>query len=206
MEQQDFLKIIPAQYTGTVIEADSSTQLADETNAIHAFELAKQRLLDVNQWHKVSGLISAKFQVMSKDAKEVNRPVVKGDFLRVDIPGPGSSAGDGFDWVEVEELKEFSEGNVQSIGFRVRPVANPLGSPESIAHFYDVSATSNFIVTRVGNVIEAHIVDRNIKPNTETATIMDKIRDTAVGMSAIASFSKVQWQGLADGLVAIENN
>jgi hypothetical protein len=31
--------------------------------------------------------------------------------------------------------------------------------------------------------------------------MVDKVRDVAVGLSAIAGFSKIQWQGLADGLV-----
>lgn len=86
-------------------------------------------------------------------------------------------------------------------GFRVRPVANPLGDKKSIAHFYDDSATSNFIITREGKKITASIIDKNLVPNDDTQSLTDKIRDTAVGMSAIAGFSKIQWQNLANGLV-----
>lgn len=204
MQQKDFLNLIPPQYTGTIIEAEADVQIPDNNKASLFFDVVKKRLLEVNNWHDVAGVVSAKFQVVDMKGTEVQRAVQKGDYLRVDIPGPGSSAGDGYDWVMVEELKESANGNVQSIGFRVRPVSNPLGDPESIAHFYDDAATSTFIVTRDGDNIAAHIVDRNIKPNTETTTIMDKIRDTTVGMGAIASFSKIQWQQLANGLVNLE--
>ncbi|HUS02227.1 MAG TPA: hypothetical protein VMY77_10895, partial [Chitinophagaceae bacterium] len=71
----------------------------------------------------------------------------------------------------------------------------------NIAHFYDDSSTSNFIVTREGKKITASIIDRNIKPNDDTSSVTDKIRGTAIGLSAIAFFSRLQWQGLADGIV-----
>jgi hypothetical protein len=34
--------------------------------------------------------------------------------------------------------------------------------------------------------------------------LTDKIRDTTIGISAIAGFSKIQWQNLANGLVKNE--
>jgi hypothetical protein len=204
MQQKDFLEIIPAQFTGTEIEAASSVELENVAAATRFFEIAKKRLIDVNHWHELAGIVTAKFQAVDKDGHEVSRPVKKGDYMRIDIPGPGSSAGDGYDWVMVEELKETGDADMQSIGFRVRPVSNPRNDSKSIAHFYDDAATSNFIVTREANKIRANIVDRNLKPNDETATVMDKIRDTAVGLSAIASFSKIQWKSLADGLVKLD--
>ena len=72
------------------------------------------------------------------------------------------------------------------------------------AHFYSKEATSSFIITRENSKVISWIIDRNLLPNTESESLADKVRDVAVGVSAIAGFSKVQWQGLADGL--IENN
>ncbi|MBA2249672.1 MAG: hypothetical protein H0W12_05725 [Chitinophagaceae bacterium] len=166
--------------------------------------LARERLLNVNNWHHVAGIISAAFQVTDKDGKAADRNIEKGDYVRIDIPGPGSKAGDGYDWVMTEELKEINDNEIQSIGFRVRPAANPLSDEKSIAHFYDDTATSNFIITRSGNKVTASIIDHNVQPNDETVSLTDKIRDTAVGMSAIGAFSKIQWQKLANGLVAKE--
>jgi len=128
--------------------------------------------------------------------------VLKGDYLKIDIPGPGSKEGDGYDWVRVEELTETQEENVQSIGFRVRPSKNPFGKKNEPAHFYSNEATSNFIVSREGKRVTAVIIDHNIKPNDGAASIIDKIRHTAVGMSAIGAFSKVQWQNLVEGIVS----
>jgi hypothetical protein len=145
--------------------------------------------------------MSAKFQLTDENGEEIDREAEQGNYIRVDVPGPGSKEGDGYDWVLIEELREFAFENIQSIGFRVKPAANPIKGSEHIAHFYDQSATSNFIITREGNVVTASIIDRNIKPNDEGASVMDKIRHTVAGMAALSAFSKIQWQNLAEGLV-----
>ncbi len=200
MHTKDYLQIIPAQYQGAEIEAEASVEL-EKADPPRQFELAKQRLLHVKQWHATAGIASADFQIVDAAGKEYDRAIQKGDFMRVDIPGPGSKEGEGYDWVQVEDLKEYNEGDVQSLGFTVRPVPNPLTDKDVVAHFYDSGSTSTFIVTREGTRLSASIIDCNIKPNEEAASLTDKIRNTAVGISAIATFSKVQWQQLANGLI-----
>jgi len=205
MKHKDFSGILLPQYTGEEIEAEASVILNDENEAKNFFTAVKNRLLNVNNWHKIAGIISAKFKVLDAAGKEVDRNVQKGDYLKIDVPGPGSKEGDGYDWVCVEDLKEVAEGNIQSIGFRVRPAQNPLGKKNETAHFYSEESTSNFIVTREAINVIALVIDRNIKPNVQAQSLTDKIRDTAIGMSAIGMFSKIQWQNLANGLVKKEN-
>src|SRR5689334_17130111 len=108
MSYQDHLGIIPSQYTGKEIESRTSKTFDTETTAKEFFELAKQRLLDVNNWNKIVGMITAAFHIIDKNGNEVKRNVEKNDYLKINIPGPGNSEGDGYDWVQVEELKEIS--------------------------------------------------------------------------------------------------
>ncbi len=198
----DFLGLIPEQYTGKELTATATIEFNDEQEAVNFFELAMRRLLDVNNWQNTAKGVSATFQVTDKLGNEVQRDVQKGDFLRIDIPGPGSKEGDGYDWVNVEDLKEFSENNSHSVGFRVRPSANPQNSnSRDTAHFYDSSATSNFIVQRIGNKVTALVIDKNLKPNTDTESITGKLRDAAIGTTALLGVSKIQWQNLVDGIV-----
>ena len=204
MKSKDYTNIVPPQVTGKDVEADASIELDNDTAAIDFYEIAKKRLLDVNQWHELAGLISAKFQLTDENGNELHDEVQQGNYIRVDIPGPGSKEGDGYDWVFVEELSEVAFENIQSIGFRVRPSTNPKEGSEHIAHFYDPAATSNFMVSREGIVVTATIIDRNIKPNDDAESVTDKIRHTVAGMAAIGSFSKMQWQNLAEGLIKKE--
>lgn len=205
MKQKDFTGIIPAQYTGNEIEAQASVDLKDDNEAKIFYEVVKERLLNVNNWHKVAGIICAKFQLIDANGKEIERSAKKGDYLKIDKPGPGGSEGDGFDWVCVEDVKEVTDVVIQSIGFRVRPSQNPLGEKNETAHFYSNEATCNFIVIRESTKISSWTVDRNIKSNKHADSLTDKIRDSAVGIGAIGLFSKAQWQGLAKGLVEKKN-
>ena len=201
MKQRDHIKILPPQFAGQEIEAEATIELKDEAAAIHLFDVAKKKLHDVNNWSMIAGTVTAEFQIIDEKGQEVDREVKKGDYLRINIPGPGSKEGDGYDWVLVEELKEISKGSVQSVGFRVRPTENPFSEKNETAHFYSKEATSSFIITRENSKLISWIIDRNLLPNTESGSLVDKVRDVVVGVSAIAGFSKVQWQGLANGLI-----
>lgn len=203
---KDYLGILPEQYTGKELTVTATIELNDEQEAVKFFELAMNRLLDVNDWHRTADGFSATFQITDNLGKEVQRNVEKGDHLRIDIPGPGSKAGDGFDWVSVEDLKKLSENNRQSVGFRVRPSANPQNNnSRDTAHFYDSSATSNFIVQRIGNEVTALVIDKNLKPNADAESLTGKLRDAAIGTTALLGISKIQWQNLVDGIVKNEN-
>lgn len=203
MKVKNYTGIVPEQHSGVEIIADASVDFANEDDAKSFYNVAKGRLLHVNQWHEVAGALSATFQAFNQHAAEVNGAVEEGFFMRIDIPGPGSPEGEGYDWVKIETVKEVSEGDVQSVGFRVRPTKNPQTPGEQIAHFYDEDSTSNFIVTREGKTITATIIDRNTKRNDDTETVADAIRDTSVAIFAIGFFSKAHWQSLAEGIVKI---
>ena len=203
MKRKDKLGIIPGQFKGQELEVDASQVAGNETAARSLYELAKKKLFSVNDWHQVVAGVTARFQIVDQDGNEVSRNVNKGDYLRINIPGPGNKEGDGYDWVVVEELKEINKELFQSAGFRVRPTENPFGKKNETAHFYSNETTSSFIITRENVKVVSWIVDRNMLPNIEAESIVDKVRDVMVGVSGIAGFSKVQWQGLADGLLEI---
>ncbi len=205
MKHKDETGLIPPQFTGKEIEVEAQVELRDEKEAKIFYDIVKTRLLNVNNWKELAGVLGATFQLIDAKGEEIERGVQKGDYLRIDIPGPGNQEGDGYDWVLVEELNEVGSGEAESIGFRVRPTQNPFGEKNEIAHFYGVESTSSFIVMRERARVIAWIVDRNIKPNVDVASVLDKIRDSVVGVGALSMFSKMQWQKLADGFVKIES-
>ncbi|MCY7423249.1 MAG: hypothetical protein LH478_16070 [Chitinophagaceae bacterium] len=204
MKMQDYTGILPAQYTGKEIAAEASVTLPTPDEAITLFNQGKKRLLLVDKWQKLVGMVSADFCVMDCNGNKTGRAIEKGSLLRIDIPGPRNSDGDGYDWVLVEDLKEIDEDDIQTIAFRVRPTNNPKGNTNNIAHFYDKESTSSFIITRKETTVYANIIDRNIKPNNDTDSIVDNIRNMPVAIGAIGLLSKVQWQSLAEGLLKPE--
>jgi hypothetical protein len=201
MEEKKTPNIIPAQQTGKAIDAESSIELTGEMEARSFFAEVKKRLQNVNQWKNYAGNLSATFQLVNAEGREMDRPAQKGDYFKIDIPGPGSTSGKGYDWVQIEEVESKSTPDGESFGFRVRPTDNPQSNKQDVAHFYSEESTSSFIVQRHGNRVTASIHDRNTKPNTDADSTVDKLRDAVIGVAGALSFSKIQWQNLTDGLL-----
>lgn len=204
MEEKNKTGVIPEQHTGKVIDTVETVELENASAAKTFFATVKSRLLNVNNWEEVAGTGSANFQLVDAEGKEVARPVQRGDYFKIDVPGPGPVAGDGFDWVRVEEVAEVSEGETESVGIRVRPTTSPLNEKEDVAHFYSPESTGSFTATREGTVITVGIYDRNTKPNQTAENLVDKVRDVAIGSGAVTAFSKIQWTSLAKGLLKKE--
>jgi hypothetical protein len=201
MQEKNYTGIIPSQESGAAVEAmaDATFQTTEEAQVF--FQEARKRLLHINEWHKIAGNLSATFYLTDKDGKEIEGAAKEGYYLKIDIPGPGTATGMGYDWVIIEAVESISTPGIESIGIRVRPASNPMNSDKDVAHFYSTESTSSFTVTREMNKVTAAIYDRNTQTNTDASTITDKIRDAIVGIGGIAAFSKVQWKMLAEGLV-----
>ncbi|MGZ3852522.1 MAG: hypothetical protein ACXVLT_14295 [Flavisolibacter sp.] len=201
MEDKNYTGLIPQNTDGKEITAEHSVTFSDATAAKSLYEQAKQRLLFVHDWGKITGKLSADFQLTDNRGREVERLAKKGDHFRIDILGPGSKAGEGYDWARVEDIKEVHEEGIDSIAILVRPASNPKTSNPNTAHFFSEKSTSTFVVAREGNKVTASIYDRNIEANEETKEPLDKIRNAVVGLSAKHGFSKLQWQALVEAFL-----
>jgi hypothetical protein len=199
MENKNNLEAVPAQYTGSemdVIERRNCSTLAE---AEVVFERACTRLLSVNEWGRYAG-ISA-FQLIDPQGIRAERQAQLNDYIRIDIPGPGTQAGMGYDWVQIEEITTESHGKKQTLSMRVRPCAHPLSRKKETAHFLKSEATSSFVIIRSGRCVSAEEHARNEVPNTDNGSLYDKGRNFMVGMAAKLGFSYPQWKGLVKALL-----
>ncbi|HYC29128.1 MAG TPA: hypothetical protein VEB42_09930 [Chitinophagaceae bacterium] len=201
MEKENKPGIVPEHHTGKPIDTESSVVLDTQEDAKRFFETVKNRLQNVNRWHEIAGELSAQFQLVDSSGQEVNRTVQKGDYFRIDVPGPGSKSGEGYDWVRVEEIEDSSGQDSETFGIRVRPAEDPQNNKNDVAHFYSPESSSSFTVRRADTRVTAGVYDRNTKPNDEPDSVIDKIRDAVVGFLGVLSFSKIQWKALVKGLV-----
>lgn len=194
----------PQQYKGKALDVRATSKLASENEARRLFRQAVARLQHVNRWDKICGKVSAVFQLVSADGQLLEVPAEVGHYFRIDIPGPGPAAGDGYDWVQVEAIEDRRDGAApeESFTMRVRPSSPPLKSDEETAHFFDASATSTFRVLRRGLEVMAEVKGRNETPNTDVDSLTDKVRNAAVGWGAVAGLSAPQWKSLVKGLLA----
>lgn len=196
-------EIVPPQQQGSRKDIDYSVDAVDENDARKLFMIGRNRLLSVNHWREYAAPLSAAFHLTDANGDDVDRTAEEGDHLKIDLPAPGPKSGSGFDWVRIEAIEDRSnpDGADEFIAIRVRPASDPKKNTDEVAHFFTGEATSSFVMERHGNKLKAAVYGRNESPNTETTTVVDKVRNAVVGASAIAGLSNVQWKNLLKGLL-----
>jgi hypothetical protein len=202
---KDKTNLIPTQKTGA--ESDTSEEVILNTlnEAIEHFKIVKRRLLNVSEWHSISGKASADFTLTDYKGNAVDRLAREGDFFKIKIPAPENETGDGFDWAQVQSIEELSTSeNSELVAVTVKPASSPTNSDPETAHFFKDEASSIFLVKRDFKTITAGVHGRNEQPNTDVS-IKDSIRNVFVALGAILGFSKAQWKSLVRGLVQTED-
>ena len=197
-------ELIPEQEKGGKTDTAHEVECNTESEAKEYFQLAKQRLLNVNRWHDLAGVLTAVFRLTDDTGKEVDRPAKTGDYFKISIPAPGPGTGDGYDWVRIELIGEPTAAREENeaFGIRVRPAHNPVKKDDdNIAHFFRDNATSSFIVERIGRKLKAAVHGRNELPNTTAEKPLDKARNAVVAIGAILGFSNPQWKSLVKGIL-----
>ena len=193
---------IPPQREGVQADIIEMEIASDPQEAKLLFLKARERLFDIAHWGDISEGLSASFLLTDASGIRKEDFPEPGDHIRINIPGPGSEAGKGYDWVRVELVEDKRSGATDEEWsvMKVRPSEDPTNR-EGVAHFLENQATSSFVIRRKDNTVSAEVHGRNEKPNTGAKKITDKIRNALVGTAAAAGVGKIQWQNLAKGLL-----
>jgi hypothetical protein len=196
-------KDIPSQHTGDRSDIAEHIQTSTPRQAHSTFVEAARRLLNINEWRDLSGPLSASFILTDSKGDKLDRAPKPGDFIRINIPGPGTATGEGYDWVRVETIddKTNPDGKEESLVMQVRPVASPVNNEKDVAHFFDDTATSTFMIERKEMVVTASVHGRNEQPNKDVERPVDKIRNTVVAKVATEGVSARQWTMLTKGIL-----
>jgi hypothetical protein len=197
--------LIPANNFGKALDLENSVTERSVDESIVTFNRACKRLLNPPIWHRLSGSTSASFKLYAPGKHDADRLARVHDYLAIDIPGPGPVAGNGYDWVQVENIAENADPSAdQSFGMTLKASPNPDALEQGVAHFFSAGATSTFIIKRNGNTVTASYHGRNELPNTKKASFPDKIRNSLIAAGALAGLSEMQWMALLKGLLEKE--
>lgn len=198
--------MIPPETKGKNVNLEQSMDAGTKEAATAAYQKACERMLNPAVWHKLCGPASAKFVLTTDTGDETRGAAKKGDYFKIDIPGPGSSEGDGYDWVTVEFIEEINNpGHDEDLyGMKLRASSNPSKEGAETAHFFTDEATSSFIIHRKGIKVTASYHGRNEVPNISTGKATDNVRNSLVALGAFAQLSEVQWTALIKGFLENE--
>ena len=170
----------------------------DEDSAKFEFSRSKERLFNVNAWSNIPGIANSTFELFGEDGNPIERyQVEKGDFIKIDLPGPLP-----YYWVKVNEVSAEND----SAQFTVQPTYDPTHDDDKTVtdHFFQDQARSIFRVERSGNEIKAMEIGVNEAINNQDAEAGSKgLINTIVSEGGWAGFQKYQWKNLTDYLVGL---
>lgn len=203
---QIFSAFIPSHSEGKQNDISHTVTLPSQEEAAKCFVRAYKRLFNPRIWHDLVGALSPTVTLRNPDGSKERDLAEVNDYYRIDIPGPGTNAGKGYDWVVVEAIEDHHDAGASQewMGLRLRPCANPETNNDDTAHFFQENATSTFIISRTGNSVTASYHGRNEVPNTDTSSTIDNVRNRIVTSGAIAGLSEVQWSALVKGFLQEE--
>ena len=195
--------LIPHNKKGKENDLHAERTLPAVKDARQVFLQACTRLLNPNIWNALAGNEQAVFNQADKTGKKLERPVREKDFIKINIPGPGTKTGKGFDWVQVVRIEDRRDADAQdeSLALRLDVCADPTDTTGKTAHFFRQGASSSFKIRRNNNQVSASYYGRNERINTETGNIVDDVRNVVVGTGALLGLSEVQWQTLIQGFL-----
>lgn len=198
--------IIPEQITGKKLDCFETVEFSDAKEAENFYVIAKDRLLDINNWNDISHIPSATFCLVDQHNQNLNRLAQIGDYVRIDIPGPGLPSSEGYDWVNVENIITEETEHFRQTVLTLRPSSDPTNENPDIAHFFKNLATSTIVVEQKQNSVSTHYAGRNEIVNTDNAAFTDNFRNFLVGLGAKLGASFPQWKALIAGIVKTEDS
>ncbi|MDR2235032.1 MAG: hypothetical protein LBE92_02825 [Chryseobacterium sp.] len=194
------IKGVPRQHSGGFHDTESRKNYEEALLPLK-FEILKKRFFSVTQWKSYCGDAFADFKLYDAEGKKADREPQKGDYMRIDIPGPGETEAKGYDWVEVTDICYEQDTFTESVRMTCRPSGDPQNKKSRhIAHFYSSRATSTFMISRTSGSLKAAVYGRNETPNFK-AGFIDILRNLMVAAGGMMGVSKIQWKQLADGFL-----
>jgi len=198
---------VPTQQRGSHLDVQKECQFRDPQETMESFELLKARFFSINHWKEICGGMSADFRLFDQSGVYVDRMPQEGDFIRVDIPGPGDIYEKGFDWVRIVKIDErIYDGQLERYLILCRPSSAPNSKKNHVAHFYSPQSSSSFLIERGATYIKAGVYGRNELPNYAHTGLMGKIRNFFIYLGGAMRMTKMQWKSLVEGLMDFKND
>lgn len=196
-------KGVPTQTFGGFHDTESRILFKQDLIPLK-FEILRERFLSINKWEDYCGKEFAAFKLYDFNGHPVDREPQKGDFIRIDIPGPGESEAKGYDWVEITDICFYQDSFSESISMICRPSRNPENKKSRhVAHFYSAASSSTFMISRNPAHLKAAVYGRNERPNFN-ANFFNVMRNLATAAGGMAGAAKIQWKQLTDGFLNLD--
>lgn len=178
--------LVTEQTQGISKDLEHTITIETVDDAEDWFVIAKNKMLDVNAWHKISTTPTATFKLTDGHGKPLHRKAHRGDHIRVETTGDGT----GYEWGVIDSITydDYPDEDMESMAIHVRPVsAEHNGSSDHDRH----KATTTVVIERRGRDLSALY-----HGNSETEPVHE---DTHIMPD---NLQNIEWHSLIEGMLA----
>lgn len=184
---------IPHQTEGAFHDTEKTKNLGSLEMSDMKYRIIKTNFLAVNYWKDFGGKGSAEFRLYDLDGNFKTTQPTQGDFIRINIPGPGDLKAKGYDWVKIIKLtNELSlEDELECLTMVTQPSEEPGDSSGHIAHFYSKKSTASFRVAKGKDFVRIGIYGRNELSNVSNSGFFGRIRNFFIASGGFVQLTKL---------------
>lgn len=198
--------ILPKIYRGIDTKAITRKNCINESQAIEMFQMAAERLLDINKWGDFASKLKAVFSLTDNSGVSINyKQPEAGNLIRIQLPGPPNIDGSGYNWVKIEKIEKDKDSikKLEYLLLKVRPVENPFDKKkETQAHLNTIDTSSTFAVIRKNKTVWVLELGRHEIINANVNSIYQKARSLYIALAAFVGLSTSQWKLLINGILS----
>ncbi len=195
------LPIIPEQIKGDSHDVVSMVCTNSIDSAAFLYNETVERLKSVNLWYSYSDKVKAKFTLIHSETELETNALTKENLIRIEIPGPGTISGKGYDWTRIIDIQDDETIDVPFFALTIKPCSPPNADKEITAHFYKHNASNTLIIRRIGNCVYAEAHGRNEIVNISEAPLIDSIRNMGINLGSKVGLGSMNWLGLTKALL-----
>ncbi len=166
------------------------------------FKTVVERLISVKDWCSYSDKVKTKFVIINSDTAQETNEFDTGNMIRIEIPGPGTASGKGYDWTKIIDITtNKDDAELPFFAMTLKPCSPPNANNEVIAHFYKEKSSNTFVIRRIGDCIYAEVHGRNETINISDVPLLDSIRNIGINMGTKIGLGGLNWLALTEGLL-----
>lgn len=192
----------PLQKKHAHIEAVKKVEAQTRHEAIVLFKNAKDRLLDINNWHQLCHNKKAGFELSDKKGLKISEKQIPEVGNTIRISSPLSDSAVDYNWARIEgfETEKNLLTDKEVFGFKIRPICQPEELENGITYTYTSASTVTFLIIRKGRMVTALEIEKT-EAELSRYTLPVIAKRFISDLSTRMGFSKPQWHSLITGVL-----
>jgi hypothetical protein len=173
----------------------------DDATAL--FVEAKERLLDVDNWHRTAGCNQIRFRLYDTTGQQQQRHARQHDLILAERTEQGPRDEGSQEWMRIGALTydDYPDEQRERMSMELRPATDPHYQEDDTEAVLNHMTACCLMIERKGSLIEACCQPCHSEHHPDMRSAVPRDRDAAPPPGTLMGMSEVHWASLVSGLI-----